>query len=85
MAMARRAGVLPEFSTFHEVGVATVPSEYCSGDSRAISVQRRCGETITLAEKLIAMRHVIPRVLHRTFDGVAVDRGFRQDVRRVRR
>ena len=25
--MARRAGVLPEFSTFHEVGVATVPSE----------------------------------------------------------
>ena len=25
--MARRAGVLPEFSIFHEVGVATVPSE----------------------------------------------------------
>lgn len=25
--MARRAGMLPEFSTFHEVGVATVPSE----------------------------------------------------------
>ena len=25
--MARRAGVLPEFSIFHEVGVTTVPSE----------------------------------------------------------
>lgn len=52
----------------------------CSGGSRAISAQRRrWGGEITLAEKLIAMRHAMPNALHRTFDSAAVDGGFHQN------
>lgn len=37
------------------------------------------GGEITLAEKLIAMRHAMPNALHRTFDSAAVDGGFHQN------
>lgn len=78
-------GIIPEQSPLlQELHLLSVCQPHkmliCSGGSRAISAQRRrWGGEITLAEKLIAMRHAMPNALHRTFDSAAVDGGFHQN------